>query len=105
MIDVVDVAHADTVMKLGPMNPYFIDIQPDAMSGITFGMKKGLNLGVPSPFANSITCSWNVRKPPLPEPHITPTLRLFNLSESIPESSTACVAAIIANCVNISILR
>jgi hypothetical protein len=53
MMAVVDVAHAETVVKFNPMNPYLIEIQPDAMSTMTLGIKNGLNLGVPSPAANS----------------------------------------------------
>jgi hypothetical protein len=55
MMAVVDVAQADTVVKFGPIKPYLIEIQPEAMSTITFGIKNGLNRGVPSPLANSIT--------------------------------------------------
>ena len=38
-IAVVEVAHADTVVKFNPINPYFIDIHPEAISTITLGMK------------------------------------------------------------------
>ena len=33
-------AHAETVAKLGPLNPCRIEITPGAMSGINLGMKK-----------------------------------------------------------------
>ena len=39
-------AQAETVVKFGPRNPYLIEICPEAMSAIIFGIKKGLNLGV-----------------------------------------------------------
>ena len=38
-------AHAETVAKLGPLKSYFIAIRPGQISGISFGIKKGLNLG------------------------------------------------------------
>ena len=56
MIALVEEAQADTVAKLGPRNPYFIDTCPAVISAIILGMKNGLNLGVPSPskkFINS----------------------------------------------------
>ena len=62
---------------------------PGAISGISFGMKKGLNLGVPSPFVYVIISFWIVSNPPIPEPHITPTLSLLTLSSIIPESFIA----------------
>ncbi|MNY82781.1 hypothetical protein D3C86_2250900 [compost metagenome] len=51
MIAFVDDAQAETVVKFGPLSPYFIEIKPPAISAIIFGMKKGLNFGVPSPAA------------------------------------------------------
>ena len=42
-------AQAETVAKFGPLKPYFMEIIPGAMSEIIFGMKNGLNRGVPLP--------------------------------------------------------
>ena len=53
---VLEVAHADTVVKFTPRNPYFIEITPEAISTIIFGIKNGLNLGVPSPDIYSVIC-------------------------------------------------
>ena len=44
-------AQAETVAKLGPLSPCFIEISPGAISEIIFGMKKGLNRGDPPPLA------------------------------------------------------
>ena len=38
-------AQAETVAKLGPLNPYLIAISPGHISGINLGIKNGLNLG------------------------------------------------------------
>ena len=46
---VVDVAQAETGQKFTPCNPWRIEIIPAAMSTKVFGIKYGLNLGVPSP--------------------------------------------------------
>src|SRR5688500_5525638 len=92
MIAVVDVAHADTVEKLGPIKPYFIEIHPAAISTITYGIKYGLMRGVPSPLAYSMISCWNVKKPPFPDPHITPTRVLSILSSARPESFKASAA-------------
>ena len=42
IIALVEEAHADTVVKLGPLNLYLIDICPAGMSEINLGIKKGL---------------------------------------------------------------
>src|SRR5215216_1641618 len=89
IIAVVEVAHADTVVKFGPIKPCLIEIHPDAISTITLGIKYGLILGVPSPLAKSITSCWKVEKPPLPEPQITPIRVLSSFSRSRPESFNA----------------
>ena len=44
-------AGRDRAVELGPMKPYFMEMNPAAMSAIMRGMKKGLNRGVPSPAA------------------------------------------------------
>ena len=49
MIALVDDAQALTTAKFGPRKPWRIDICPAAISNIILGIKKGLNLGVPSP--------------------------------------------------------
>ena len=46
---VVEEAQAATVVKFGPLKPYFIEICPAGISEMSFGIKKGLNLGVPFP--------------------------------------------------------
>lgn len=48
-MEFADDAHADTIAKLGPLNPYFIEICPAVMSGSNLGIIKGLNRGTPSP--------------------------------------------------------
>ena len=68
------------------------------MSGISLGMKKGLNLGFLSFSLKLINSFWNVSIPPTPEPHITPTLDKSILSKLIFEFSIASSAAIIPNC-------
>ncbi len=75
-------------------------MMPEAISTIIFGIKKGLNLGVPSPCANSVTCCWNVPIPPFPEPQITPKRFLFTLSKLMLQFLTASSTAIKAYCVN-----
>ena len=62
---------------------------PGVISAIIFGIKKGLYLGVPSPWAKFKTSFWKVSNPPIPEPQITPTLNLSIFSKSIPESIIA----------------
>jgi hypothetical protein len=47
----VEDAHAETVVKLGPLNPYFMDMWPAGISEISFGMKNGLYLGIPFPLS------------------------------------------------------
>jgi hypothetical protein len=93
----VEDAHADTVEKFGPLNPYLIEIWPPAMSLIIFGIKKGLKRGVPSPSTNPFIACRKVSIPPIPDAHITPTLSLLTVLRSIPESAIASSAAIIAN--------
>ena len=44
-------AQAETVAKLGPLNPYLMEISPGAMSAIILGIKKGLNRGFSPPAA------------------------------------------------------
>ena len=51
IIEFAEDAQAETVVQLGPMKPYFIDMFPGAISAIIFGMKNGLKRGVPSPAA------------------------------------------------------
>ena len=69
-----DDAQAETVAKFGPLKPCLIEICPGAISAIIFGMKNGLNLGVPSPLLKLVTSFWKVSNPPIPEPQITPIL-------------------------------
>src|SRR5688572_12070204 len=73
MSELVEEAQADTVVKFGPRKPYLMEMWPEAMSAIIFGMKKGLNRGVPSPLAKLLTSSRKVFNPPIPEPQMTPT--------------------------------
>src|SRR5690606_21360302 len=97
---VLELAQAETVVKFIPLSPYFMDITPDAISTIILGIKYGLNLGVPSPCANSLTCCWNVWIPPLPEPHITPILFLLRFSHLMLPCFMASSTAITAYWVN-----
>ena len=60
-------AQALTTAKLGPLKPWRMEIWPAAISKIIFGIKKGLNLGVPSPKAKLVTSSEKVINPPIPE--------------------------------------
>ncbi len=52
---VLEVAQAETVAKFTPLRLCLMEMTPAAMSIMIFGMKNGLNLGVPSPSANSET--------------------------------------------------
>ena len=100
MIAVLEVAQAETVVKFMPRSPYFIEMMPEAISTIIFGMKKGLKRGVPSPCANSVTCCWNVPIPPFPDPQITPIRSLFSVSKLMLAFLTASSTEIKAYCVN-----
>ena len=91
-------AHALTTAKLGPRNPCFIEICPAAISNIIFGIKKGLNLGVPSPCTKLVTSSLKVFKPPIPLAKITPTRSWSTLFSVIPASATAWSLATKAIC-------
>ena len=77
------------------------------MSAIIFGMKKGLYFG-PNSFpvsAYAPASSSKVWIPPIPTPKTTPIRSLFTASKSMPESSTAILAAAKAYWVYKSILR
>ena len=52
-------------------------------------MKKGLNLGVPSPLAKLVTSSWKVISPPMPLAKMTPTLSTSTFSLLMFASATA----------------
>ena len=82
-------AQALTTAKLGPRKPCFIEICPAAISKIILGIKKGLNLGVPSPCTKLVTSSVKVVKPPMPLAKITPTLSWSTFSFVMPASKTA----------------
>ena len=56
------------------------------MSGISLGIKKGLNLGFLLFSLKFMSSFWNVSIPPTPDPQITPNLFLSILFKSIPES-------------------
>src|ERR1700679_1519671 len=84
-----DDAQAETVEKFGPRKPYFIEIWPGAMSAIIFGIKNGLNRGVPSPLAKFTTSSKKVLRPPIPDPQITPIRLVSSFSKFSPASFTA----------------
>ncbi len=75
------------------------------MSAIIFGIKNGLNLGVPSPLAKFTTSSKNVFKPPMPDPQITPMRLVSSFSKSNPASLTASSVENKAYCTNGSSLR
>ena len=101
----VEDAQADTVQKFGPLKPYIIEICPAERSEIILGIKYGLNLGVPSPFANSATSCSKVVIPPIPAPQITPIRSRSSVAVSMPESSMASLAQMMANCANKSYFR
>lgn len=82
-----------------PRNPYLIEMAPEAILTILFGMKNGLNLGVPFPNLYSPNCSSKVEIPPSPQPHITPIRFLFKVSKSIFAFVIASSAAYRAYCV------
>ena len=82
-------AQALTTAKFGPRKPWRMEICPAAISRIILGIKNGLNLGVPSPFAKFVTSSWNVIRPPMPLANTTPTLFVLTFSFEIPASATA----------------
>ena len=42
-------AQAETVVKFGPLKLYFMEMCPAGISEMSFGIKKGLNLGTPLP--------------------------------------------------------
>ena len=81
-------AQADEVMKLGPWNPYMMEIWPAQMSAIILGMKKGPNLGpsVAPVFVQLPTSSSKVFMPPMPTPYTTPMRFLSAVSRSMPQS-------------------
>ena len=76
-----------------------MEICPAAISRIILGIKDGLNLGVPSPFAKFVTSSWNVIKPPIPLANTTPTRLVSTFSFEMPASATAWSLATSAVCV------
>ena len=55
IIEFVEEAQAETVVKFGPLKPNLIEICPEAISAIIFGIKKGLKRGVPSPLEKAST--------------------------------------------------
>src|SRR5690606_4424889 len=74
-----------------------MEICPGVISAIIFGIKKGLNLGIPSEAAKPRTSFSKVARPPIPDPQITPTRFLSTLSSIIREWETASLAATIPN--------
>ena len=101
----LDDAQAETVQKLGPINPYFMEMYPAAMSDIIFGMKKGLKRGICPPSRKPAISSNMDLRPPMPEAQITPERSLSTFSRSMPESVIAWSAAIMAYCEKRSYLR
>ncbi len=65
-------AHAETVAKLGPLEPMSIATRPDAMLGSVIGTTNGDSLLGPLVMSVSVPCS-NVSIPPMPVPTSTPT--------------------------------
>src|SRR5438477_5088003 len=97
--------HAVTTAWLGPENPYLMDTWPEARLIRFDGMKKGETRR--GPFSWSVmTPSMMPGSPPIPDPISTPVRSRFSASSGFqPESSTACIAAVIAKTMNSSILR
>ena len=70
-----DDEHADTIARLGPWNPYWIDASPATMLTIVPGTKNGVILRQP-PASNATFVSSISGRPPMPDPMQTPTRSL-----------------------------
>ena len=69
---------------------------PAGISEINFGIKKGLNLGVPFPVPKLTDSLKKVSIPPIPDPQITPALSGLIASISSLESLIASSATTMA---------
>ena len=63
MIALLLAEQADAVVYVTPRKPYFMEITPEAIFTILFGIKNGLNRGVLSPSLNSANYSSKVVSP------------------------------------------
>ena len=72
------------------------------MSEISFGIKKGLNLGTPFPLAKPADSPKKVSMPPIPDPQITPARSGTILWFSNLASLNASCATIMAYWLNLS---
>ena len=97
-------AQAVATAEHGPCRPQRIETWPLAALTISLGITNGLIRD--GPFC-IITVCWvsNSLSPPIPEPMITPQCSAGSVAKSIPESSTAEIAAAMANCANRSRCR
>ena len=99
MIAVLEVAQAETVVKFMPRSPYFIEMMPEAISTIIFGMKKGLKRGVPSLAQIQLPAVEMCRYHHFPTPNNANTV-LFSVSKLMLAFLTASSTEIKAYCVN-----
>ena len=99
----VEVAHAVTMGRLGPLQPKRMAILPAAMLEIIMGTNSGEMRDAPrlSSLSHSVM---SVLMPPMPLPTYTPK-RSGSMLPAMPLSDTACIAAATAYWVNRSIRR
>ena len=97
----VPAAQAVVVHEFGPLILNIIEIWPDAIFTISIGIRKGVILEGPLS-SMTLCCSSMILKLPMPEPTKTPILKGSSFDISRPESSTASLAAVTANCTNFS---
>jgi hypothetical protein len=84
----VEVAQAETVARLGPRKPWYMENNPDAMLEISMGIMKGESRPGPR-CIRTVCCSSVVCRPPMPEPMKAPISSRFTFSRSRPLSSRA----------------
>jgi hypothetical protein len=85
----VEVVHAVTIARFGPLAPMSIDSRPAIMLMMLPGMKKGEMRRGPRAFSSSCMLSMSGR-PPMPEPKFTPTRSAFCSVTCRPQSRQAC---------------
>ena len=85
----VEVVHAVTMARFGPLAPTSIDSRPAIMLMMLPGMKNGeMRRG---PFCLSSSCIASISGiPPMPEPKLTPTRSPFSGVTCTPASRQAC---------------
>ncbi len=100
----LEVAQAVTMDMFGPPRPYSMEMRPEAMLLIMYGIMKGDTRA--GPLERSVAC-WlsSVPRPPMPLPTMTPMRVLSSASRSSPESLRAIPAAPMAKCVKRSTRR